>query len=616
MADAHRDAAPRAIFRVTFLAIIALLHAYWFLQPVSPTLKLLAAVLVATSVLRPAIGALLFAFVAPLSTVIAGLCGGAGLGAQLLEQMALGTGAGAIWQLSGRVTGTRLGKPALLISAVAFASALSLIPALSAPSADGLLLRDLLLRAPAQSSPVWSPMFVALITAECALLGWAVERTVRHTPRLAERLVLMGLVGHAISAGLSIEAVVTAAARTGDALAALPQLLMSVRLSLETDWNAAASLFVLAGISGAGLWWTRGYPRVAICLLVLLVAAGLWITGSRIAIVLAALVMAAALAWLVARNSQYKRALGFGAVVLIMAMGAWFTARYPEGRNDKPGDTLRSRLVLMKAGMRMVEEAPIFGIGIDGFYAASGRLAEPVPGIPDVTPENAHNNFVQVLAEQGIAGVAVMLWWLGVILVSGVRAQRRQPAPLRAALLLGIVTCIGTWLTGHPLLVPEFAFVFWLYAGTLTALTPEPRSRGMNWLLGILLVGLIVSVPVRAAALRTTANLEYRGHGVSIWHHDDTQRYRNAGATFALFLPATGKPVDLPIRRSPGSSSPLTVTIRLGDRVLNRVTVESDAWQTIVVVVPEGPRRYERVDFSVEPPSAPPLLRVGRESAR
>jgi hypothetical protein len=338
---------------------------------------------------------------------------------------------------------------------------------------------------------------------------------------------------------------------------------------------------------------------------------------------LGALAAIGTLGWLVLRKSRHKLALVGGVLVLIVGAGTWLTVRYPEGRNDKPGDTLRGRLILMKAGLKMWEAAPIFGIGIDGFYDASARYAEPnAAATTQPAHENAHNNFIQVLAEQGLAGLLALLWWLWIVIVGGARAQLQQPTAARGALLLGIAACVATWLTGHPLLVPEFAFVFWFYAATLTAMTPAPGRDRPRWLLWILAAGIVVSVPLRASALRDSTNLEYRGLGVSLWQHDDTQRYRNAGSAFALFLQATGRPVDVPLRRAPGAPDSLVVNVRIDGKLVNQIVIAGDGWQVVQVAVPQGPRQFALVDFSVEAPSTTSgslpeaVLRVGRETAR
>src|SRR3989304_6151445 len=117
------------------LATLVSLEAYWFLQPGPLPFKALAALLVTASIVRPAVGLMAFAGLAPLSTTVADLCGAYGMGAQLFEQIALGLGAGLLAHGGRSDDRTRIGGPALLVSAVAIASAASMIPAAAAPFA-------------------------------------------------------------------------------------------------------------------------------------------------------------------------------------------------------------------------------------------------------------------------------------------------------------------------------------------------------------------------------------------------------------------------------------------------------------------------------------------------
>jgi hypothetical protein len=119
--------------------------------------------------------------------------------------------------------------------------------------------------------------------------------------------------------------------------------------------------------------------------------------------------------------------------------------------------------------------------------------------------------------------------------------------------------------------------VFWLYGGILTALTPAPAAGRAHWLPWALAAGVLVSAAPRAVALRNAADLEHRGVGLSSpWQHDDAQRYREAGTSFALFLPASGRLVEVPMRRAPGAPDPLLVEIRIHGRLVDTIAVTGD----------------------------------------
>jgi O-antigen ligase len=588
--------------------------------------KGLAALLVVVCVAWPASGLLAFAGLAPLSTAIANLCGGGDLlGPQLLEQMALAVGVAALVRPARPETRTRLGPPALLLAIVAFASAMAVLPAIAAPLAPGLgdALRQLplALRHTAQVSPVGAPLFAALLIAECGLLGWAVERAVRQTPDLAMRLVAMSLVGHAGAGVLNFRTLLSAALRTADSLHALWGLLTGVRLSMQTDVHAAASALLLAGVAGLGLTSGPRARRLGTVPLLLLVALGLWITGSRVAIVLGAVTAVATVGWLVSRGSRRGRLAVAGVAMLAVAAGLWLALNMREQstRQGTVSYSVNARVLLAKAGLQMFEQNPVFGIGITRFYGSSTGLLGGSLG--ENFRQNAHNNFIQVLAEQGVVGLGALLWCLAVVLGGGVRAQFSSPAVSRGCLIAAIAACIGTWMTGHPLLVPEFAFVFWLYLGLLAAMTPAPPNSRQRWVAWMLVAGVLISVPLRARAHLNVADLEHRGFGVSsLWQHDDEQRYREAGASFALYLPAAGRLVAVPFRRAPGTPDPLLVDVTIDGRVIDTISVGGDIWQIALIQMPEGPRLFQLVDFAVKPQSGTSLpgvlLRVGRDAVR
>ena len=81
-------------------------------------------------------------------------------------------------------------------------------------------------------------------------------------------------------------------------------------------------------------------------------------------------------------------------------------------------DTVRTRLALSKAALQMTKGAPAFGVGIGRYYELSGEFAPQVfrEMSTGTTRENAHNNFLQVLAEEGIAGLLALLLALGAAL--------------------------------------------------------------------------------------------------------------------------------------------------------------------------------------------------------
>jgi len=624
------DPRPQGVFllgRVAGLTLIACLLAYWFLQPVPTTFKALTAVLVVLAILRPAWGLIAFAAIAPMSTTIANHFSGPGLGGQLLEQVALAISAGVLLRRSDDPP-TRIGAPVSLVAAVALASAAAIIvSAIWFPIQDlrtPVVLAQFWNRQAANGSPFWRPVLAAITAIACALLAWAAERTVRQKPQLAAHLLMTALAGHAAAALLGLNAIREMAVQAGDLWATFPVLLRTTRLSVQmpTDVHAAASALLLVGIASLGLFKNGSWLwRAIVGILLLLIATGLWTTGSRVAILVAGLSVMVIMGWWAARRSWRHLALTAGAMAVVTA-ALWFAMVHSSSRFNPTSFSLNARLVMMKAGLQMFASAPVFGIGVTRFYLESpGFVGPDIVKLVGYVRENAHNNFIQVLAEQGVVGLFAMLWWLAVIVVGGARAQIAKPDVQRGALLLAVVACVATWLVGHPLLVPEFALVFWLYGGVLVAMTPSQATGRRIWFMTALIAALFLTVPFRAIGIRNAADLEHYGVGVSVWHHDDSQRYREAGAAFSLYLPSGGAPTKLPIRRAPNAPEPLVIDVAVGGRHLTTITVEGDNWREAAIAVPRSGRLFELVDFSIRQPAANPpmpksLVRIGRTAAR
>jgi len=78
---------------------------------------------------------------------------------------------------------------------------------------------------------------------------------------------------------------------------------------------------------------------------------------------------------------------------------------------DPSNETNRERLLLWAAGLRIVSDYPVFGVGQNSF-----PLVYPEYRAPDVKEPNIshlHNNFIELAAERGLVGLFVWLWLWG-----------------------------------------------------------------------------------------------------------------------------------------------------------------------------------------------------------
>jgi O-antigen ligase len=470
----------------------------------------------------------------------------------------------------------------------------------------------------------------AMRLLESLLLFRAASTAARADATFAPLLVRSFVFGAAAAAAVNVLRLWEGALRLSSPVGVFGRYLLTQRFNAHYgDLNAAGSYFVMALFPAIGLAsrqvWRWGFAA-------LLIAASLWIAGSRAAFIaglVAMIVPAAAVARGISATSLRRMTVVTAALVLMLvAVGM---VRYlPERGNQRgPATALEVRWQLARTSFRMLAAAPVFGVGIGRYYSRSGEFSSPelLKVFPPAIHENAHNNFLQVLAELGMVGLAAVIWLLFLAFRSSVRLVRADPHdPLRWGVVIGLLASVVSWLGGHPLLVDEPAFLFWVLLGTACGWAtnahtgPPARPRWLVWAVGALILGVGVSVPARANNERADFNLEHRGIGLSHWQDElDGIRYRRAGSISSVFVPSGSSMCLIPLRALK-SSGELKVELWLDGRQADQVGVSSDRWLTLKLVLPrdvEAPR-FHRLDFRVSgmPSTEEPLLMIGKVQVR
>ncbi len=109
----------------------------------------------------------------------------------------------------------------------------------------------------------------------------------------------------------------------------------------------------------------------------------------------------------------------------------------------KPSDRSNyDRLCMIKAGMRMVSERPLFGLGPDLVKRRYPIYREPTA--PRFTVPHLHNSVLQLAAERGIVSLVAYAWLMGAGLWAAWRRFRAEGGAWggRADLYLGVVVAI------------------------------------------------------------------------------------------------------------------------------------------------------------------------------
>ena len=337
------------------------------------------------------------------------------------------------------------------------------------------------------------------------------------------RLLAMVSIGATGVGAFSIVRLVTVSLRQEDVWTALARYIETIRISAAfPDPNAAGSYLAMGLLAAVGVGVgtqiaaTEGGPglggrRLDLLWLVAIpiIAGGLWLTGSRAAL-LAAVVASVLLLPLARRAPRSLVRSAALAVVLALVAALPFAAE----RLNPPKVTGRAlprafsiRVEMARTAGRMIASHPVFGVGVGAFFRRSAEYV--TPEFRKIAPrENAHNNFLQVLAELGIVGFVPFVWVLGAVAWAMVRPWRAGRLPAAAVGgAAGLTAFLLTSLTGHPLLIFEVATAFWIVLGAVAALAvtergsarPERQSRLLaeEWVaLGLAMVA-IASVPFR-----------------------------------------------------------------------------------------------------------------------
>jgi len=364
---------------------------------------------------------------------------------------------------------------------------------------------------------------IAWVQQASGLLAYP-ELAIRWTLFLAAVLAAYALGRQVVAAGLTREATGALAAATlaGGLFSVLVQWLQLFDAQVLPSWlaivypdeaiqqrpfanlaqsNQLATYLAMAALSAVYLG-PRARRLAALALGLCLLASGLALTGSRMAMLFVALNAAAVLA-LPALRPASPRDRWIAAASLTAGYAAGLIAlRTVVGQFDtltRLGQhTLPIRLELWQQAWRIALAHPWLGVGVGQFGYGQLGVARPGPFL--VPAHNAHNVVLQFAAELGrpaaLAVAALGLYW-------GLRDLRTRLALPEHALAIGMMLMIAI----HSLLeYPLWHLYFAVPAALLFALA-EP-GRGAGWAIGLQRV-ILPAAGVTMIAVAVTYHLEY-----------------------------------------------------------------------------------------------------------
>jgi O-Antigen ligase len=425
----------------------------------------------------------------------------------------------------------------------------------------------------------------------------------------AVRVAVVAAAGAAGAALLNVMRIVNAAiaAPNPSFAARLRELAMTIRVNVHfPDVNAAGSYFAMMFFPAAGVAATRGWWRRAVglsCAFVIFAAA--WLTKSR-ASVGAILMVAIGVILIALVRRRARRSLGIWISAVACALVVVIFIRVFPNRMFGPAlqSALDIRLVLVRVSMQIFATQPVFGVGVGGFYDSSAPFlaTSPLGGI--YIRENAHNNFLQGLAEFGVVGLAVAAWLLWQLLRRWLSRGSTGDAVAKGA-VAGVAAFALTALIGHPLVTPEVNQAFWLMlgaaAGAYGGAGTTQTTRRTWWVVAVFAALMIAALPWRFHSEVETLDLEHIRYGVSKWTTDsEGVRYQTFRERATLFVSSDMNAATIPLREPQASDGVLQIYVE--GRLANEVRTESQ-WRNVRVLAggAGGRKRFHRIDLVASP---------------
>lgn len=612
--------------RLAVAAPVLLLMSTWWQSAMPALPRLIPFILFVVSCWRPRVGFLVLAAAAPACGVIGIFLAMPVHGVRLLEQLVLAVIAAALLRARWRPD-LRLLWPGMMFLCVVAASLLVTQPIwLIAHDTAGswhTVAGAVLAGRAFEGSADWGPLTTALRLLAGAGLAIAAEAWLRDRPDAVWRIVAATLAGSTVAATDNFRRLFEVAqSQAGSGVSGLLSLLVQSRINTQTDVNAGGSLFALVCVAGIGLLARRGWTRwTAGSTLTFVLVGGLWLSGARsaMAAALVAVIGAAAVVALRAGASHRRRAVT-GVVALVIVCGG-AVALYPSSRNFAISSSVDSRLIFYKTAVRMWRESPVAGAGVGTFFERSAEYGAAEADrilIMGRTKDNAHNYFLQVLAELGVVGLVLYVLMLAPTVLAGVRTRASGlSAGLPLWLACGLAAYLTSALTGHPQLLSETVMTFWLLLGALAALAPPLLAMagriGIGAAVGLVVL-LILTDGMRREISRDLAPLEHQGTGVSGWHVDESgQRFRIGGEDARVFV-ATGATVSMPVGLAADEHrDDVSVDVLVEGQVVNKVTLSKSGWTRLQLSIRPSRRRF--VELSLRGPAGA-TFRFGKADAK
>jgi len=227
---------------------------------------------------------------------------------------------------------------------------------------------------------------------------------------------------------------------------------------------------------------TRGRYGAEFMILVVagLMAAAVLLSGSRgAALGLAAAAFMLFVCTVSTRRRSRERIRALTIMLSVIAAGVLVIFFAKAGTRLTDADGFSERLWMWSVALDAAMLQPITGFGSGAFQWLPGLVANELPR--DVRYDDAHNLFMETLAEQGVVGLGLLVAFFGVVVINLVKGLRHQEDTLRVAIIIGVL-CGGCAIIVQSLVDFQFEVpangVFFIAAIALALAAADPAWSG------------------------------------------------------------------------------------------------------------------------------------------
>jgi O-antigen ligase len=379
-------------------------------------------------------------------------------------------------------------------------------------------------------------------------------------------------------------------------------------------WNPGwfAGYFVLSFGLSLGLLWRERPPWRWIVATLLASSCGYFLLSRQRTGIAAAVAVVLLFGWLSSAGMGPRRrllALGgafFVLVAVLAASAALTTDTWQPGASrllaDPALDEFRSRL--WRSALLMWRAAPVFGVGEGAFCWRFREFVAPGSALDMPFSGDAHNTWLQVLATRGLFGLAGLLALLFALVVSLHRMLAGEAAAAPRGLGIGLACALfGAFVYSVAqglFYIQALQVLFWGTIALVSAVEgAEGDRRPRRWPWGraatatglaLLLAGRVASARPEWAGLADELARQPRGFYPTRRLGNDVIRWSSRRGVLCLYPRAPLARLGVDPGQRPPDLLPVTVTFRIGHRLVDRFELDAPGRVERAIPVPDGVR--------------------------